>query len=224
MNKNYKYEFSFEMLLVAIKRNILTLVYFFLCFTVIGGIYAFAIDKPVYQSSGVVEAGQLTEYIYNTFVRITQSKVPSIVIDNILENNIMHKDGTNISITEIENGFIIPEKPSTITTDDIELSFQNEDESIVKEVMNIILEKTCEVYNANDNSTSFSVVKEASDTKVTTNPVTKLLTFSALGIGVGFVFALASGVHNYSIDSVSELNNLDIATFEVSSKGGKKHE
>ena len=90
--------------------------------------------------------------------------------------------------------------------------------------MNIILEKTCEVYNANDNSTSFSVVKEASDTKVTTNPVTKLLTFSALGIGVGFVFALASGVHNYSIDSVSELNNLDIATFEVSSKGGKKHE
>lgn len=224
MNKNYKYEFSFKMLLVAIKRNILTLVYFFLCFTVIGGIYAFAIDKPVYQSSGVVEAGQLTEYIYNTFVRITQSKVPSIVIDNILENNIMHKDGTNISITEIENGFIIPEKPSTITTDDIELSFQNEDESIVKEVMNIILEKTCEVYNANDNSTSFSVVKEASDTKVTTNPVTKLLTFSALGIGVGFVFALASGVHNYSIDSVSELNNLDIATFEVSSKGGKKHE
>ena len=224
MNKNYKYEFSFKMLLVAIKRNILTLVYFFLCFTVIGGIYAFAIDKPVYQSSGVVEAGQLTEYIYNTFVRITQSKVPSIVIDNILENNIMHKDGTNISITEIENGFIIPEKPSTITTDDIELSFQNEDESIVKEVMNIILEKTCEVYNANDNSTSFSVVKEASDTKVSTNPVTKLLTFSALGIGVGFVFALASGVHNYSIDSVSELNNLDIATFEVSSKGGKKHE
>ena len=224
MNNNYKYEFSFKMLLVAIKRNILTLVYFFLCFTVIGGIYAFAIDKPVYQSSGVVEAGQLTEYIYNTFVRITQSKVPSIVIDNILENNIMHKDGTNISITEIENGFIIPEKPSTITTDDIELSFQNEDESIVKEVMNIILEKTCEVYNANDNSTSFSVVKEASDTKVTTNPVTKLLTFSALGIGVGFVFALASGVHNYSIDSVSELNNLDIATFEVSSKGGKKHE
>ena len=224
MNKNYKYEFSFKMLLVAIKRNILTLVYFFLCFTVIGGIYAFAIDKPVYQSSGVVEAGQLTEYIYNTFVRITQSKVPSIVIEKILENNIMHKDGTNISITEIENGFIIPEKPSTITTDDIELSFQNEDESIVKEVMNIILEKTCEVYNANDNSTSFSVVKEASDTKVTTNPVTKLLTFSALGIGVGFVFALASGVHNYSIDSVSELNNLDIATFEVSSKGGKKHE
>ena len=224
MNINYKFEFSFKMLLVAIKRNILTLVYFFLCFTVIGGIYAFAIDKPVYQSSGVVEAGQLTEYIYNTFVRITQSKVPSIVIDNILENNIMHKDGTNISITEIENGFIIPEKPSTITTDDIELSFQNEDESIVKEVMNIILEKTCEVYNANDNSTSFSVVKEASDTKVTTNPVTKLLTFSALGIGVGFVFALASGVHNYSIDSVSELNNLDIATFEVSSKGGKKHE
>ena len=224
MNKNYKYEFSFKMLLVAIKRNILTLVYFFLCFTAIGGIYAFTIDKPVYQSSGVVEAGQLTEYTYNTFVRITQSKVPSIVIDNILENNIMHKDGTNISITEIENGFIIPEKPSTITTNDIELSFQNEDESIVKEVMNIILEKTCEVYNANDNSTSFSVTKEASDTKVTTNPVTKLLTFSALGIGVGFVFALASGVHNYSIDSVSELNNLDIATFEVSSKGGKKHE
>ena len=63
------------MLLVAIKRNILTLVYFFLCFTAIGGIYAFTIDKPVYQSSGVVEAGQLTEYTYNTFVRITQSRI-----------------------------------------------------------------------------------------------------------------------------------------------------
>ena len=46
--------------------------------------------------------------------------------------------------------------------------------------------------------------------------------FVAVGLGFGVIFALASGCYKYKINSTYELQDLDILTLEIETRGEKK--
>ena len=48
-----------------------------------------------------------------------------------------------------------------------------------------------------------------------------MMLFSTIGLGTGVVFALASGCYKYKINSTSELQDLNILTFEIETRGKK---
>ncbi len=219
-----KYNFTFKMLLIALKRQILTIIYFFVCFTIIGAVYSYKFYQPSYQSTGSVVAETLNDNIYNAFSNVLKAKVPQLVVEELKNKDITDK-GKTISIKDIENGVVIQDKPTSYNSYILEISFQNKNDDTTSTILNIVLEKACIAFNDEASSTSkltkFTIHHEASEASIVTNPIVKMMLFSAIGLGTGVVFALASGCYKYKINSTSELQDLNILTFEIETRGKK---
>ena len=153
-----------------------------------------------------------------------KAKVPQLVVEELKNKDITDK-GKTISIKDIENGVVIQDKPTSYNSYILEISFQNKNGDITSTILNIVLEKACIAFNDEASSTSkltkFTIHHEASEASIVTNPIVKMMLFSAIGLGIGVVFALASGCYKYKINSTSELQDLNILTFEIETRGKK---
>ena len=153
-----------------------------------------------------------------------KAKVPQLVVEELKNKDITDK-GKAISIKDIENGVVIQDKPTSYNSYILEISFQNKNDDTTSTILNIVLEKACIAFNDEAASTSkltkFTIHHEASETSIVTNPIVKMMLFSAIGLGIGVVFALASGCYKYKINSTSELQDLNILTFEIETRGKK---
>lgn len=219
-----KYNFTFKMLLVTLKRQILTIIYFFVCFTIIGAVYSYKFYAPTYESTGSVVAETLNDNIYNAFSNVVKAKVPQLVIEELKSKGITDK-GKTISIKDIENGIVIQEKPTSYSSYILDISFRNKNDNITSTILNIVLKQACITFNDETSTTAkltkFAVHHEASNPTAITKPIVKMALFSAAGLGLGVIFALASGCYKYKINSTHELQDLDILTFEIETRGEK---
>ncbi len=213
-----KYNFTFKMLLVALKRQILTIIYFVVCFTIIGAVYSYKFYTPSYESTGSVVAETLNDNIYNAFSNVVKAKVPQLVVEELKSKDITDK-GKTISIKDIENGVIVQEKPTSYNSYILDISFHNKNDNITSTILNIVLKQACVTFNDETSVTAkltkFAVHHEATNPTVITKPIVKMTLFVAVGLGFGVIFALASGCYKYKINSTYELQDLDILTLEI---------
>ena len=228
IEKNYEGELNFRMLLVALRRRWKTILYFLICFTIVGFVYGYKITKPSYKSTGSITVNNLDRGKYSTIINsiIGGDDFYEIVYNDLKNDEVKHTNLSEITQSEIKSGLTVPEIPSTITDFIIQFSFTNYDEKVVKPVLDSILTKIVEKNENTSTSTpmSLSVYSEATKAKSIAGHNTKVVLVAGIGVCLGILVAAFEGLRKYEIDTTTELTAYGINVFEINYKDGKKHE
>lgn len=228
IEKNYEGELNFRMLLVALRRRWKTILYFLICFTIVGFVYGYKITKPSYKSTGSITVNNLDRGKYSTIINsiIGGDDFYEIVYNDLKNDEVKHTNLSEITQSEIKSGLTVPEIPSTITDFIIQFSFTNYDEKVVKPVLDSILTKIVEKNGSTSTSTpmSLSVYSEATKAKSIAGHNTKVVLVAGIGACLGILVAAFEGLRKYEIDTTTELTAYGINVFEINYKDGKKHE
>ena len=226
IEKNYEGELNFRMLLVALRRRWKTILYFLICFTIVGFVYGYKITKPSYKSTGSITVNNLDRGKYSTIINsiIGGDDFYEIVYNDLKNDEVKHTNLSEITQSEIKSGLTVPEIPSTITDFIIQFSFTNSDEKVVKPVLDSILTKIVEKNGNTSTSMSLSVYSEATKAKSIAGHNTKVVLVAGVGACLGILVAAFEGLRKYEIDTTTELTAYGINAFEINYKDGKKHE
>lgn len=227
MENKYEKEFTIKMIFTAIKRHFRTLIYFLICFTAIGYTYGYMLTKVNYKSTGSISTTySLTVSQYGSIVDTTKYQVPALVETDLAEQGIKHADGTAITLAEINNGLGIPEVPNTIKTLTISFSYTNSDKSVVKPVLNSILQQSVKYNNEHNvvqSNNPLAVVIVATEPTTSSNPMTKLLLFLGAGLVIGALIIIVKEWNHYAIDTPSDIVDLEKGAVTIEYRGGNKN-
>lgn len=227
MNKKYENELTFKVFLMGVKRKFMTILYFIICFTVIGAVYGSTIGKPSYKTTGSLgtkNSMQVTSY--STLLDYAK-ECTYLVYDDLKAQGITHSDGTEIRKSEIDSGLGLPSVPSVVKSLTVEFSYTNKDKAIVKDVLSSILNNT--VTYANEHTSTYislelKVAIEPSEPVATSSLTKKIIIFTVCGAILGTLIAVFKEWKNYAINDASDLAGINTNVFEIEYKGGKRHE
>lgn len=227
MDNKYENDFSLNVVLKAFKKQILTIIYFFICFTIIGVTYAMFINPISYESRGSIKTNHggasISVINFTKVIEYIDKNLYAETFQTLKDEEIRHSDNTIISLEELKNGISLPEIP-TSPVSFFEFKFTNKDKTIVKPVMEAVLKETLKESEIVLTDTKFVIREFATDAVSSSSTFIKIVPFAAGGLAIGLFVGSIIEWRHYTVSKKEELEEYGVNVFELKYRGGKKNE
>ena len=145
----------------------------------------------------------------------------SLTYKNLVDKNIKHSDGSQISKDEIVKGITVTRY--TTNTFYFTVSFSSIDKANVKSVANEISNVTLNYFltSGGEQYENLTIVKQASEPQIASKQITSLFTILAADVMVSYTCAFIYEVVLDQVYDKHDLEELGCSTYELSLSKGK---
>ncbi|MCH5180072.1 MAG: hypothetical protein J1F32_02520 [Erysipelotrichales bacterium] len=218
-------QISLKYIFRSFKRHWLTIVYFTCCFLVVGVVYAKLMNPPTYRSVGVLVTTNSSADTNPTITSIVTNEqaVAEVVYQNLKTEGVHHKNGSEVSLSEISSGISVE---STTSNLQIQIVFTNSDETIVERVLNEVLDVSFEVVDSRFHNIYYpSIVSYASEPiNIARSNVVIIGLSTVAGAIIGAVCTLVEETRQNSLYEINDIKKIDTNVFNIEYTKEKKHE
>lgn len=211
---------SINYLFRSFKRNWLYMLYFVVCFFVIGCVYAAFFNVPAYRSEAILSTTSV--YYTQTMKEVVENdeKVARVVLQNVADKGLTHKDGTLISLSEITSGLTIVAQTSE---PQLIIEYTNSDSSVVQLILNEILNVGKDAINEAYPAYRVNIYSYATNpVNIAQSNVKIVVLFSAAGVCIGAIAAIINELRQNILYEPSDIENIDFGVFEITYDKEKK--
>lgn len=229
MNKTptkYEGDITLKRFFRALKRNLLTIICFFLMFTAAGFAFVKVTSNTKYSSTGYVSmtkniSGSSYQNLPNV---ILNDRTITAAVETLKENKIYHSNGSFISYEEITAGL------SAVALDTLKVRcvYVNADHLVTKEILDTVMKEAVELGNSDAAyevlyAKSLIVLNEASAaTKVASKKSMTLVLFAAVGLALGVAGAIIRENARDTVYSENDFDELGVVMFPLKYKNDSK--
>ena len=224
--KQFEKKFTIISILDSIKKHLAIFLFIFGYFSVFGVVYSTVITERTYQSTGqITNQGSLTGTYLNTIVNTVKNEdTLEIIASNLSEKKVLHTNGSAITKSYISSGLVFP---ITNSSSYLNISFVGKEKTILKPVLQEVLEVTVEVIangSFKDQYKDIRVSNNASDPIDISDTNLKILLFSLVGLGLGIGTAFITDISTDLVYNISDISSLQTNVFELEYTDSKKGE
>lgn len=206
----------------AIKRNIVTILSFFLIFFIVGFAYVKVTTKQSYTSTGYIASSMENG---NSISATAYQNIPNIVMNDecynasveaLVEKGIKHSNGAPISYEDLYYGI----SSKTLDTLRVRCTYTSTDKLNVQNVLDVVMETAISIGNDDKYNTlyrkSLIVITQAeSVVKAPNNSKVMYLLFAFVGLALGVAAAVIHENSRDTIYSSVDFNELGITMFPL---------
>lgn len=224
--KQFEKKFTIISILDSIKKHLAIFLFIFGYFSVFGVVYSTVITERTYQSTGqIANQRSLTGTYLNTIVNtVNNEDTLEIIVSNLSEKKVLHTNGSAITKSYISSGLVFP---ITNSSSYLNISFVGKEKTILKPVLQEVLEVTVEVIangSFKDQYKDIRVSNNASDPIDISDTNLKILLFSLVGLGLGIGTAFITDNSTDLVYNISDISSLQTNVFELEYTDSKKGE